>query len=53
VLGTLLSGSGPTCLFLTGSEGEAHEVRDLLAGTGVTTLVAQGPVPGATVVDRL
>lgn len=52
-LGTLLSGSGPTCLFLTASEGEAHEVRDLLAGTGVTALVAQGPVPGASVVDRL
>ena len=52
-LGTLLSGSGPSCLFLAANEREASEIRDLLAGTGVSTLVVEAPVPGARVVEQL
>lgn len=49
-IGTLLSGSGPTCLFLCVDEADALEVRDMLRGAGTAALVARGPVPGAHVV---
>ena len=52
-LGALLSGSGPTCLFLTADEADARKVRDLLTDTGTTALVASGPAPGAHVVSAL
>jgi 4-diphosphocytidyl-2-C-methyl-D-erythritol kinase len=40
----LVSGSGPTCLFLCESREHAHQVA---ARLDVTALVASGPVPGA------
>jgi 4-diphosphocytidyl-2-C-methyl-D-erythritol kinase len=49
-LGSLLSGSGPTCLFLAASQTDAGEVRELLTRTGIRALVARAPVPGARVV---
>jgi 4-diphosphocytidyl-2-C-methyl-D-erythritol kinase len=52
-LGSLLSGSGPTCLFLTAGEADAGEVRDLLTRTGIRALVARAPVPGARVVESV
>lgn len=52
-LGALLSGSGPTCLFLTADEADARKVRDLLTDAGTTALVASGPAPGAHVVSAL
>jgi 4-diphosphocytidyl-2-C-methyl-D-erythritol kinase len=52
-LGALLSGSGPTCLFLAGSEADAAKIRDALRDAGTTALVARGPVPGARVVTPL
>lgn len=48
--GALVSGSGPTCLFLAEDEGHALRVRDELAETLTTVLVAPGPVPGARVI---
>ncbi|WP_205471641.1 4-(cytidine 5'-diphospho)-2-C-methyl-D-erythritol kinase [Nocardioides sp. SYSU D00038] len=42
----LVSGSGPTCVFLTGSPDHAREVSAALDGS----LVAHGPVAGAHVV---
>ena len=52
-LGALLSGSGPTCLFLTADEADARKVRDLLTDAGTTALVASAPAPGAHVVSAL
>lgn len=52
-VGSLLSGSGPTCLFLTADEADAASVRDRLDAAGHRTLTARGPVPGARVVDAL
>lgn len=52
-LARLLSGSGPTCLFLAADEVDALKVRDVLRDAGVTALVAPGPVPGAHVVDSV
>lgn len=52
-LAVMVSGSGPTCLFLAGDEPAAAKIRDVLAGTGVAALVAPGPVPGAHVVPSL
>ena len=52
-LGALLSGSGPTCLFLAAGEADAHRILDALTGAGTTALVARGPVPGAHVVAPL
>ncbi len=52
-LGALLSGSGPTCLFLAADEADARKVLDLLTDAGATALVARGPVPGAHVVSPL
>jgi 4-diphosphocytidyl-2-C-methyl-D-erythritol kinase len=52
-LAGLVSGSGPTCVFLC-SDGEAAvRVAASLAGAGVcrTVRVAQGPVPGARVIN--
>jgi 4-diphosphocytidyl-2-C-methyl-D-erythritol kinase len=48
--GALVSGSGPTCLFLAESEGHAAQVSDWLLEGGSQVLVAPGPVPGARVV---
>jgi 4-diphosphocytidyl-2-C-methyl-D-erythritol kinase len=48
----LVSGSGPTCLFLCASGDDARELAGALLGTGRTTvLVAPGAVAGAHVVD--
>jgi len=52
-LGALLSGSGPTCLFLAADEDDAHKIRDVLHAAGTAALVAPGPVPGARVVSSL
>ncbi len=52
-IGRLLSGSGPTCLFLAGDEADALTVRDQLRDAGTEALVARGPAPGAHVVPAL
>jgi 4-diphosphocytidyl-2-C-methyl-D-erythritol kinase len=52
-LGSLLSGSGPTCLFLAEDEAGAAEIRDVLHDAGAVALVARGPVAGARVVAPL
>lgn len=51
-LAGLVSGSGPTCAFLCGSESSAVDVGTELSGAGVcrTVRVASGPVHGARVV---
>ncbi len=53
-LGALVSGSGPTCLFLARSAGRALDLAVSLSGAGVcrSVLTAAGPVPGATVSSR-
>ena len=49
-LGALLSGSGPSCLFLSSSRQHAAQVCAELTGTGLGPVsVARGPVPGARV----
>ncbi|HEX5861227.1 MAG TPA: 4-(cytidine 5'-diphospho)-2-C-methyl-D-erythritol kinase [Nocardioides sp.] len=46
----LVSGSGPTCVFLCDSEDDAAAVADGLRYTGqFTALTASGPAPGPTV----
>ena len=47
-LGSLLSGSGPTCLFLASDEQHSMDIAIALAGAGVCSDVVQasGPVPG-------
>lgn len=52
-LGALVSGSGPTCIFLVRSSPAALALAASLAGMGVARTVrrAAGPVPGARVVD--
>ena len=52
-LGALVSGSGPTCLFLARDAGHATDLAIRLSGAGVCRTVARaaGPVPGATVVS--
>jgi 4-diphosphocytidyl-2-C-methyl-D-erythritol kinase len=48
----LVSGSGPTCLFLAESPTSAHAVAAALRGHGhEVVLVAAGPVPGVQVVE--
>ncbi len=47
----LLSGSGPTCLFLCRSADHAREVAVALRGVGDVVLTANGPVAGAHVVE--
>jgi 4-diphosphocytidyl-2-C-methyl-D-erythritol kinase len=51
-LGAIVSGSGPTCAFLTQSREAAVRLAASLAGAGVcrTVRVAFGPVPGARIV---
>ncbi len=53
-LAGIVSGSGPTCAFLCGSESAAVAVSAELAGAGVCRSVrtAAGPVPGARVVGE-
>ena len=52
-LAGIVSGSGPTCVFLCADGPAAVRVAAELAGVGVcrTVRVAHGPVPGARVVD--
>jgi 4-diphosphocytidyl-2-C-methyl-D-erythritol kinase len=52
-LAGLISGSGPTCAFLCSDAEAAVRVAAELAGAGVcrTVRVAQGPVPGARVIN--
>ncbi|MEU7989323.1 4-(cytidine 5'-diphospho)-2-C-methyl-D-erythritol kinase [Streptosporangium canum] len=51
-VGTLVSGSGPTCAFLAESETHADELALSLKAAGVArdVITAYGPVPGPTVV---
>jgi 4-diphosphocytidyl-2-C-methyl-D-erythritol kinase len=53
-LGALVSGSGPTCLFLARDASHATDLAVALSGAGVCRTVtrASGPVPGATVIER-
>ena len=53
-LGALVSGSGPTCLFLARDAKHATDLAVALSGAGVCRTVtrASGPVPGATVIER-
>ena len=50
-LGTMVSGSGPTCAFLAKNRRHARDLAAALAGAGVCRTVAQvtGPTPGATI----
>ncbi len=50
-LAGLVSGSGPTCVFLCRSADHAHEVAAGLDGVGEVRLTANGPVAGAHVVE--
>jgi 4-diphosphocytidyl-2-C-methyl-D-erythritol kinase len=52
-LGTLVSGSGPTCAFLARDEEHALDLAVALTASGTcrTVTSAVGPVPGARVVD--
>jgi 4-diphosphocytidyl-2-C-methyl-D-erythritol kinase len=52
-LGALVSGSGPTCLFLARDAEHATGLAVQLSGAGVCRTVARatGPAPGATVVS--
>jgi 4-diphosphocytidyl-2-C-methyl-D-erythritol kinase len=43
----LVSGSGPTCVFLCADEAAAHDVAGALRADHPQALVASGPVPGA------
>ncbi len=51
-LGSVVAGSGPTCLFLTADSEHAIDLAVALSSSGVCRLVqrANGPVPGARVV---
>lgn len=52
-LGAIVSGSGPTCAFLAGSDAHSHELGEALAVfSGVRAVRrAFGPVPGAQVLS--
>jgi len=52
-LGALVSGSGPTCMFLAASADRALDLAASLSGAGVCRSVARvsGPVPGAAIVS--
>jgi 4-diphosphocytidyl-2-C-methyl-D-erythritol kinase len=54
-LGAIVSGSGPTCAYLTRDARHAQAVAIGLTGTGVCRSVAcvVGPVPGATVIPAV
>jgi len=51
-LGTLISGSGPTCLFLASDEDHAVDIAVALSSSGMCRSVqrASGPVPGARLI---
>lgn len=51
-VGVMVSGSGPTCLFLAGDAAHARDLAVSLTGAGIcrAVTVASGPVPGAAVV---
>jgi 4-diphosphocytidyl-2-C-methyl-D-erythritol kinase len=51
-LGAIVSGSGPTCVFLAGDARRARELAVSLTGAGVCRAVARvhGPVQGAAIV---
>jgi len=51
-LGAIVSGSGPTCIFLAADARRARDLAVSLTGAGVCRSVAgvRGPVPGASVV---
>jgi 4-diphosphocytidyl-2-C-methyl-D-erythritol kinase len=51
-LGAMVSGSGPTCVFLAKNRRHARDLAAALAGAGVCRTVAQvtGPAPGANIV---
>jgi len=51
-LGTIVSGSGPTCAFLASDAAHARELAVALTGAGVcrAAVRASGPAPGAVVV---
>lgn len=51
-LGSIVSGSGPTCLFLASDPDHAVDLAVALSGSGLCSSVqrATGPVPGARVV---
>jgi 4-diphosphocytidyl-2-C-methyl-D-erythritol kinase len=53
-LGALVSGSGPTCLFLARGATHATDLTVALSGAGVCRSVARaaGPASGATVIER-
>ena len=48
--GALVSGSGPTCLFLAENETHATQVRGWLSSSVPNIVYAPGPVPGARVI---
>ena len=48
--GALVSGSGPTCLFLAENQIHAAELRDWLSPSVPNIIYAPGPVPGARVI---
>jgi 4-diphosphocytidyl-2-C-methyl-D-erythritol kinase len=48
--GVLVSGSGPTCVFLARDAEHAQQVCARLSQAGCTAVCAEGPVPGAEVV---
>ena len=51
-VGVMVSGSGPTCLFLARDAAHARDLAVSLTGAGIcrAVTVASGPVPGAAVV---
>lgn len=51
-LGSLVSGSGPTCLFLASDADHAVDLAVALSGSGLCSTVqrANGPVPGSRIV---
>ena len=53
-LGSLVSGSGPTCAFLVQDADAALDLAVALSAAGVCRTVkrAHGPVPGARLVDH-
>ena len=48
--GVLVSGSGPTCVFLARDAEHAQQACARLSQAGCTAICAEGPVPGARVV---
>jgi len=52
-LGALVSGSGPTCVFLAASADRALDLAASLSGAGVCRSVARasGPAPGAAIIS--